>query len=131
MFKPQLVAVYGSLREGLGNHRVIAGNEFVVQTTLSGNYRMVSLGGFPGVMPTENPTAPIVVEVYRVESPDRMQSLDWLEGYRGPGENNFYDRQTVKLDNGMEAMIYLLDEKEYGNHTPVEDGDWKEFLNGK
>lgn len=124
------VAVYGSLRKGMGNHRIISDNEYVTQTTLSGGYRMVSLGGFPGVMETDNPQSPIIVEVYRVTERSNMQRLDSLEGYRGPGCNNFYDKKLVTLDNGMTAFIYLLDEANYGNYQEVPNGDWVQFKRG-
>lgn len=122
----KLVAVYGSLRKGFGNHPVLGSSEFVEETTLTGNYRMVSLGGFPGVLPTtEEKATPIVVEVYHVTQAEDARRLDALEGYRGPdSEHNFYDRQEVTLDNGMVAEIYLLDEEGYGQCTPVETGDW-------
>ena len=123
----ELVAVYGSLRQGMGNHGVISDNEYVAQTTLSGDYRMVSLGGFPGVMKTSNPTSPIIIEVYRVTDEHNMRRLDSLEGYRGPGQNNFYDKELVTLDNGMQAYIYLLDEDEYGSYAGVDHGDWVKF----
>ena len=126
----EYVAVYGSLRQGMGNHGIISDNEFVVQTTLSGGYRMVSLGGFPGVMETDKPQSPIIVEVYKVSELRNMQRLDSLEGYRGPHANNFYDKKLVTLDNGMQAHIYLLNEEGYGAYPEVSNGDWVSYKRG-
>lgn len=121
----KLVAVYGSLRKGFGNHRVLGDSEFVVQTTLEGDYRMISLGGFPGVMETKaKKSTSIVVEVYRVTDDYTAKSLDMLEGFRGKGCDNFYDREEVTLANGMVSEIYLLREEDYGNYDKVETGDW-------
>lgn len=122
----KLVAVYGSLRKGMGNHGIISGNEFYKQDTLTGNFRMVSLGGFPGVVRTEE-VATIVVELYKVQTQAALSRLDMLEGYRGPDQSNFYTREEVVTDTGEVCDIYLLDEESYGSYERVDSGDWVAF----
>lgn len=119
-----LVAVYGSLREGLGNHRClgIPNEDHVRQEDgiISEGFRMVSLGGFPGLLQTTDPTD-IVVEVYEVKTPGAARRLDALEGYP-----SFYDRKIVTLQDGREAWVYFLDNK-YDNHPRVVGGDWVKY----
>lgn len=109
----ELVAVYGSLREGMGNHRVLGGSTMVGKATVGG-FDMFSLGGYPYCVPDK--TGEIVVEVYQV-SEEVGQSLDALEGYP-----SFYDRKLISTPFG-EAWIYFIDQ--YRDGTPyVEGGDW-------
>lgn len=86
---------------------------------------MYSLGGFPKVDLTGGDT-PIVVEIYDVDE-ETHRRLDQLEGYRGPGESNFYDCSTVELENFGSALMYHIDGKDT-QLTPVEDGDWVNFI---
>jgi gamma-glutamylcyclotransferase (GGCT)/AIG2-like uncharacterized protein YtfP len=118
MYKNKLVAVYGSLRKGLGNHRVLGGSTLVGKTAVSG-WEMFSLGGFPGI---RSGCGDIVIEVYSVASERIAQGLDRLEGYRGAGGNNFYDKEIVATEYG-DAEIYTLQDGYDGNAT-VDDGDW-------
>lgn len=112
------VAVYGTLREGEGNHRVmnVARGELVGTTRLSG-YVMHSLhGGFPGVKRGEGT---VVVEVY--ELPD-VRALDYLEGYNEKHpENGLYDRHITNTEFG-DAWIYTYNGLAFGNVIE----DWKE-----
>jgi gamma-glutamylcyclotransferase (GGCT)/AIG2-like uncharacterized protein YtfP len=116
-----LVAVYGSLLKGLGNHRVLGDSTLVGKGTVKG-FDMFSLGGFPGI---KSGGGSIKVEVYEVENQAGMDRLDCLEGYRGPGESNFYDRTTVPTEYG-EAYIYTL-ENYYDGDEFVPNGDWYGF----
>ncbi len=118
MFNERLVAVYGSLRKGLGNHRVL-GDSTLLGTDVVSGWEMFSLGGFPGI---RSGLGSIVVEVYLVDNEAIAEALDRLEGYRGPDANNFYDKETVFTQYG-EASIYTLQEG-YDGSNIVEKGDW-------
>lgn len=126
-----LVAVYGSLLSGLHNHGVMqrAEGKLIGSGESIMNIDMYSLGGFPSIsLKHSKHNNTIRVEVYEVED-DKMYGLNALEGYRGEGKNNFYDRSLIdiKLDNGetVEAFIYHIDEEQ---RNPVVDGDWREHL---
>lgn len=124
MSNKQIIAVYGSLRSGMGNHRLLENAEFLCRTVTSEPYAMYSLGGFPKVSLHGDKVAPIVVELYSCNE-DTMRSLDRLEGFRGEGMDNFYDRSTVQTECGKNALIYHI---ESGNGSnPVESGDWVEY----
>jgi gamma-glutamylcyclotransferase (GGCT)/AIG2-like uncharacterized protein YtfP len=117
------VAVYGSLRQGLGNHRLLEQSELVGIHTVSLPYTMLDLGSFPGLVRNKWKTTPITVEVYAVDD-ETMESLDWLEGYP-----RFYNREQVEIGD-KEAWIYFLaDRTQYVRTATVASGDWKSYIN--
>lgn len=120
-----LYAVYGTLRKGFGNHRLLNNEHCTHLGTFetTADWKMVSLGGFPGVIP--NGTQAITVEVYKVESEEVDQRLDWLEGYP-----TFYGKTKLETPWGV-ADMYVLTEEKYGNLPIVKSGDWKEYCSSK
>lgn len=124
--KCNLVAVYGSLLSGLGNHPVIQGSKFVAHTETKDMFKIVDYarGCFPAVT-LDDAVSPIVVEVYEVEDEWTARRLDGLEGYP-----NFYNRTIVPLVNGMKAWIYHIEDKLEDEDTIV-SGDWKLHLSQK
>jgi gamma-glutamylcyclotransferase (GGCT)/AIG2-like uncharacterized protein YtfP len=117
-----LVAVYGSLRNGLGNHRLLENSEYLGEFESKPEYSLYSLGGFPGLK--ENGTTSVVMEVYAVDEATARR-VDQLEGYNPNSDNNtFYDKKMIETPYG-EAGVYL-----YVNDIPedrlVESGDWKQ-----
>uniref|UniRef100_A0AAU6VZP5 Gamma-glutamyl cyclotransferase n=3 Tax=unclassified bacterial viruses TaxID=12333 RepID=A0AAU6VZP5_9VIRU len=118
-----VVAVYGSLRQGMGNHRLLENAEFLCRTVTSEPYAMYSLGGFPKVALNGEKMAPIVVELYSCDEAT-MARLDRLEGYYGEGQRNFYDRSTIQTECGKDALIYHI---EGAASNPVESGDWVQY----
>lgn len=114
------VLVYGTLRHGEPNHRLID----MTQSTYLGTYvktlpyKMVSLGGFPGLVDSEL-SSPIVVELYDVDD-NTFEKLDTLEGYPF-----FYNRKKIKIDDNVYAWIYYLNDPVEYSHLPViYSGDW-------
>ena len=100
--KTTTVAVYGSLKKGFGNHRLLAHIEANTKDVVQG-FDMYSLGGFPGIKKGEGS---IAVELYEVDD-TTLSRLDSLEGYRKGADNTFYDRLTVTTDSGAETLIYV------------------------
>lgn len=122
----KLYAVYGSLRKGLGNHRILGESKFKGEFTTPPNFTMYSLGGFPGVI--EKGNTPITLEVYEVEEIDIESRLDILEGYHGKYYGaNLYNKETIETPFG-EAFIYYFN-RENLPYPVVESGDWKKYLN--
>lgn len=115
------VAVYGSLRQGLGLHHRLLYSHQIGKGTVSGA-EMFDLGWLPGiVLRPDQPEKKIVVEVYAVNA-QTLLGLDHIEGY--------YDRRvvTVKLQSGAEqkALIYALDNERAGCKS-VPGGDWARY----
>ncbi|AFE86182.1 putative AIG-2 protein [Salinivibrio phage CW02] len=121
----QLVAVYGTLRKGYGNHQVMkmVDGDFVAKGTTSQNFNMYHMGGFPSVSKAHSSSeTPITVEVYYVEEGGLTGPLDRLEGYP-----RFYNRTKtpVILDDGtlVDAWLYHIDEE---TGPVIESGDWED-----
>jgi gamma-glutamylcyclotransferase (GGCT)/AIG2-like uncharacterized protein YtfP len=114
------VAVYGSLRKGLGNHRVLGESKLIGKEWIP-NYEMFSLGSFPGI---RDGKGAIYVEIYEVDS-DTLERLDTLEGYHAKNSvNNFYDKEEVSTKFG-DALIYTLQGERYKRSPIVSSGNWK------
>jgi len=118
-----LVAVYGSLRKGLHNHRLLEQADFLGTDVISG-FKMYSLGGFPFITHDDATSEDrIHIEVYSVDVYE-MARLDQLEGYP-----SFYNRELVQTQYGQ-AWIYFIDD-EVAGHAPVIDGDWFKYYTSR
>jgi gamma-glutamylcyclotransferase (GGCT)/AIG2-like uncharacterized protein YtfP len=113
------VAVYGSLRKGLGNHHILGLSSFLGEVKEKVPAKMISLGGFPGLLKAEE-EADLTYEVYKVTD-SILDRLDRLEGHP-----SFYKRELIDTPLG-EAWIYWLQEERI-NREEVEHGDWKRFV---
>lgn len=108
-----IIAVYGTLRKGQGNHKHFIKpwlkNRSVTYmgSYLEKGFTMSSNGGFPYVWESSNNLS-VAFELYRVENPEvqkeLMLSLDYLEGYP-----DHYDRKIVTI-GGWNAWTYLRKE---------------------
>jgi gamma-glutamylaminecyclotransferase len=126
------VFVYGTLKRGYGNNRLLANAEFVGEATTVGiRYKMLH-AGFPVAMrSTEGKQRrPIVGEVFRIKEYDdvTLQLLDRLES-----NGRMYNRRVVdvRLADGKRtrAWIYLGDHKFWGYRREEfgvvdQDGRW-------
>lgn len=128
--KNVLVATYGSLRRGMGNHPVndMAGGEFVGLGKTAGNVDIFAYcGGFPSISLKHSDNGkPVVVDVYRTTQQGLEGPYDRLEGHNPLRKTgNFYDRSEVmiNMDSGeqVKAWIYHIDDV---TGPLVESGDW-------
>lgn len=109
------IFVYGSLKRGFSNHFLLENSKFLGEFITDPEYKMISLGYFPGVILEGNTS--IYGEIYEVDT-DTFKRLDTLEGYP-----SFYDRVEIETDYGNTWMYYLKNLK--GIYRVVEDGIWK------
>jgi gamma-glutamylcyclotransferase (GGCT)/AIG2-like uncharacterized protein YtfP len=96
----ELVFVYGTLKKGYSNHRLLEGATCFGEAEVR-DYSMVDGPGFPYAFPKTHSW--VKGEVYEV---DDLGPLDRLEGYPG-----FYNRSKVIAQTGMggmECWIYHL-----------------------
>ena len=93
------VFVYGSLKKGFPNHRLLKGAEYICSTHTREHYAMLDLHEFPGVVRDLN-ISPISGEVYDLES-ITIEQLDIFEG-------SWYSRDSVELEAGFSAQMYFL-----------------------
>jgi len=107
-----LVFVYGTLKEGHGNHKHFLSNSLYHGPHKTGaQHQMLDLGSFPGVIYGGGVT-PISGEVYEV-SDKTLGRLDGLEGYP-----DFYNRTRIVTPYGL-ALMYILSSN-FLNNTPIE-----------
>lgn len=95
--------VYGTLKEGFGNHRVLFGADNLgTKNTVDSNFLMVGLGQVPAVVDYEDGFR-IVGELYEVNGPGLLR-CDYLEG-----NGMLYNRKLVQLEGETEpAWMYVL-----------------------
>lgn len=102
-----ILAVYGTLKRGHGNNRLLQSSEFITQGLTTEKYAMYA-NGIPYVketVPEDVPTTNITVELFKVEMSD-LPRIDQLEGHP-----NWYQRKQIDVtgDNGdnYKAWIYF------------------------
>ena len=99
----ELLAVYGTLKRGKSNHRVIERGCVYHGTTWVTGWTMYDLGAYPAIVPDTEDGA-ISVELFGV--PD-LVATDRLEGYPG-----YYNRKQINTPQGK-AWIYYMDPGKY------------------
>lgn len=130
-----LVAVYGSLRPGMGNHglNISAGSDYVGKGRTVDNCDIYeySYGAFPSVSLEHSESGcGVVVDVFSTTEEALHRNYDRLEGTNSDdpqGSSSWYKRSKVmiKMDQGdgveLECYIYHMDEVQ---KVRVESGDW-------
>ena len=100
-----LVAVYGTLKQGYGNHRTMGSSRLVGKGTTYERYPMTE-SGIPFVYPEKGVGNNVVVEVYYCDKETLEGPIDGLEGHP-----RFYERRKapILLQNGeiIEAWVYF------------------------
>lgn len=120
---PQLFFVYGTLKKGFGNHRLLQhpSVEFLGEHVTEPNFTMLSVHGhFPAVVTVGD--TPIKGELYLVKSNMIKEVLYNLEGFRGKGNpNNFYDTFDIRTKHGYAKMFVFKDK---GDYPIIKTGEW-------
>ena len=99
------VAVYGTLKAGHGNNRLLQNSRMIGEGWIHG-YKMVA-SGIPFVFKDEDVDSKVWVEVWQVDGPT-LANLDSLEGHP-----DWYYRSPVDVHTeggGMQAEVYLNDQ---------------------
>ena len=118
-----LVFVYGTLKKGFGNHRLLAKAKFIAPAFIMDG-KMLNLGAFPAVIAGD---MDIEGEIYSVDK-DTLASLDRLEGHP-----TFYERKQVEAyldDERMpaEAWCYFLSKDSQAHYEKlcpvIAEGIW-------
>ncbi len=109
--------VYGTLKRGCRNHRVLHPAVFLREAWTKPLYLMVDCGSYPGLVRTEAGRA-ICGELYRVDA-QLLAALDAFEDV--PHE---FIRATIELQNGLTAQAYFYDGE--AAHLPLCGAVWEE-----
>ena len=121
MNKINKLAVYGTLKRGYGNNRLISDWKFIGTTRIKG-FNMYQMG-FPMIFHGDRE---ITIEVFEIpDHPNALRNVDALEGYReGDPNNNFYLREEIDTEFGK-AFIYVGANAARESSLPlIEDGCW-------
>lgn len=123
------IFVYGSLKEGFGNHRILGNAVKRCNGITLEKFTMLDLGSFPGVI--LEPTSLISGEVYDVTE-DIFNRVERLEGYP-----SFYNRKEVGIrlnpSTSFESTelidMYYLENSYHDSNQIIQDGIWLESIN--
>ncbi len=123
--------VYGTLRQGFGNDRILDGIDVAFDKGASMLGAKMTTVGFPYVWLVQDQTYFVTGEIVRIDPANyekAVRRLDALEGYFGPDRPNHYDRviTTVRDAAGRDVKVftYLVDEQTASRGRPVESGDF-------
>lgn len=121
------VFVYGTLKRGQGNYGIAraAGEHTVTPASLDG-HQLHDLGPFPALV-TGNGTVYGQLLDYGQGIDRALIDLDRLEGYRGPGRHNHYNRVPVTAirqdGRPVECWVYVYARPlDRARHLPA--GHW-------
>jgi gamma-glutamylcyclotransferase (GGCT)/AIG2-like uncharacterized protein YtfP len=116
------VFVYGTLRNGWGNHALLVKSEFLGKATLQA--KMYTFGFIPYIsLNNANDDDIVHGEVYSIDD-YTLARLDQLEGYReGNVESSFYTRSLVRTSLG-DAYVYHIEYRDNNEAKRIESGDW-------
>ena len=94
------VFVYGTLKQGFGNHSLLAESKFLGQDTLE-DHTLILPTAFPYMIEWRG--GEVNGEVYEIDEQTSL-SLDALEGYP-----SHYQKKTITTKTGFVADTYFLD----------------------
>ena len=109
------VFVYGSLRQGSTNHRMLKHGTFVRKDVTAPTFKLLHLGAYPGMVPGKTS---VHGEVWDVD-PMHRQELDQFEGHP-----TLFRRQRIPLISGEEVSAYLFQRNTPKLFPVVRSGDW-------
>jgi gamma-glutamylcyclotransferase (GGCT)/AIG2-like uncharacterized protein YtfP len=114
------VFVYGTLKQGHGNYSALKDSEFLGRCVLEGEYTLLDLGWYPGLVCTRSgeSNGRVYGEVYKVDE-STLHTLDLIEGHP-----SFYERIKVKTP-WKNTWVYTLPEDYISDNEIVADGCWE------
>lgn len=120
---PLNIAVYGTLREGFGNHGLISrGDTEKVGKGKTVGFHTLTAHGIPFVK-KDTGDHRVVVEVYQVNDLETLSDLDSLEGHP-----RWYKREIekIELEDGsvVDAWLYFNEEQA---PTVITSGDYEDY----
>ncbi len=111
------IGVYGTLKRGEANARLLRGARFVGGTKVHAPYRLHGNREYPMLTPSAE-IHPLFVEIYLVDRP-LLEALDRFEGRFG------YRRVTVMPEGGETPLdLYVHPGPPPPGFEPKPEGDW-------
>jgi gamma-glutamylcyclotransferase (GGCT)/AIG2-like uncharacterized protein YtfP len=94
--------VYGTLKRGQRNHRLLAGQEFLGEARTRPEYVLYHLGGFPGLVHDLDSGQAVRGELWRVDE----RVLPRLDGYEGVPD--LFVRQEIAIQGWAGPVVGYL-----------------------
>lgn len=111
------VFVYGTLRRGERNHRLVARSVFVGDALTKPVFTLYDLGYCPALVAGGHQA--ITGEIYEVDEAT-LAELDRLEGHP-----RVYQRSPIHLADDALVLAYLMPLSRVDGCAPIESGDWR------
>lgn len=117
----KIVGVYGTLKKGYSNHRLLKDSKFLGSLWSKELFTMYSMGRFPALTKRQNNS--VYFEIYEVDE-DTLENIYRLEGYSGTrnSESNWYDTMDIETEWGKAEIFYF--KTPFINNPIVESGRW-------
>jgi len=91
------VFLYGTLKKGFSNHRLMAGQTFVAEAKTLPKYKLYRTSGFPCMVYCEDGKA-IIGELWEIDEKCR-KNLDYFEGHP-----HLFRRESVEIQDVTEPV---------------------------
>ena len=111
------IFVYGSLRQGMTKHAILAGAEFLGPAITQTEFTLFDTGPWPAAV--HKGTTAIVGELYDVNR-HKLIEIDRYE--RHP---DFFSRQAIVLAGGLKAWIWIYISELDPSWPPIKNGCWQ------
>tara|TARA_R110000782_G_scaffold8751_1_gene28277 strand:+ start:136 stop:612 length:477 start_codon:yes stop_codon:yes gene_type:complete len=120
--------VYGTLKEGHGNNRLLLTSELLGATQTEGKFVLGDVGFpyafLPEAVPEQHKKLlfPVKGEMYKVDDVMTFVNLDTLEGYP-----SHYQRRIISFENGLDAWMYVQPDwhnARYCDACTLDEGVW-------
>ena len=98
VLESNIVAVYGTLKRGFGNHHYIDDSKYIGKGKTKSKYPLV-VKGLPYLIEEEGVGHNVDVEVYRVDD-DTLRRLDALEGHP-----HWYERKQIEVKLTTDIVV--------------------------
>lgn len=116
-----LLFVYGTLKQGGGNHAVLSDQSFVGEARTVAGFRLFDLGEYPGMIADPNSAVRVTGEVWSV-SDEALTRLDAFEGV----PEGLYRRVAISLERPFseEAVQTYLYARTISEQPEILSGGW-------
>jgi gamma-glutamylcyclotransferase (GGCT)/AIG2-like uncharacterized protein YtfP len=116
------VFVYGTLLSGESNHHIVS--PYLLSAKPGSVYgRLYNVGSYPALVIANENNKLIAGEWLEVNE-EGLLAMDKLEAYKGPGEDNEYERVWIG-DSVMEQEGWVYVWLDAGGLSEIDNGSWK------